>query len=170
MKTLLTMFLFISLFFPSLTKAQQIDNGVLITDWTINGKASTYVLHVENNEVVYGEWAVVIGNSNAGNTRIYIRVMANFKTCDNELLPNVFEIDGRKVSVQGSCMKYSGVEEYYVSFTPATNEGLRYVVETFKNTPSDELVYIDGFGDSLGGIKAFSADGFTEAYDLNRVL
>lgn len=164
------MFFVTFLFYTCVVSASDIKNNAIVGDWTVDGVASTYLLFVENNEVKYHIWSAVISSSYAGETRIYFRIEGNLSACNKDLLPKVLEINGRQVAVNGYCNIYNDSSDYYVSLTPSSDEGLDYVIKTFKESSSDKWVRVRGFGETLGTAKPFSAKGFTKAFDLNRVL
>lgn len=170
LKTLSMSFLAATTLSVSLVQAGEVENKILMTDWTTDGKADTYIIFVNNDKIELNKWSVNISTSKEGRTRIYFDVSGPLNSCDESILPNVLSIDGRQVSMQPFCNEYIDSGQYYISFTPATDEGLEYVIQTFKSKPNDELVIVEGLGEDLGDLKPFSADGFTDAYELNRVL
>lgn len=148
----------------------EIKNRLLVTDWSASGEAITYIASVTDGQIQFSVWSAEISTSKAGKTRLYFTVNTEFESCDETSLPNVFKIDDRSVAVTGYCHKYIDSELYYVSFTPTSDEGLNYTIKTFREKPAGQWVVVDGFGDALGNLKPFSADGFEDAFKLNRVL
>ncbi len=104
--------------------------------------------------------------SKGGNKRIYFSIKGDKgSSCKPEdykskgYLDSVWEFNDQAVSMLMFCNKYINTETYYISASPASAEGSKFVVNAFKKASHSVLIKGNGYKFPI------SAKGFSKVWN-----